>query len=604
MTFDHDLLQEIKSHADIVDVISSYINVIKKGRRFVAKCPFHDDHNPSMDINKDRQTFHCFVCGHGGDVFTFVADYEKISFVDAVKRVCEIINFDDPRLHQQETIKPVDVNIQVLLNCINELQKFYEYGLSTEEGAVAKQYLEKRKLSEEQRSKFSLGYSLNDGKKTIAYLQQKGFSLKNIEDIGIALARSNGTADSNAGRLIFPIKNANGQIVGFSARKLTSGDDAPKYVNSPETKLFKKSKTLYNFHIAKQSAKHDGFVYVLEGFMDVFALDTIGITSAVALMGTKLTEQHLEMLKRLNVEVRLCLDGDKAGQEAMMNIMSSLDKAEIKYRLVSKPGELRDPDEILKQDGEDKLKIYINTLVDPFNFALNYYKNTSPLGSVEDRKKVIAHFAPMLLSVSSKIQRDDYIYKLSEATNFNSNAIRDYLKEVKNSNRNSTENVYTGAPHNEIKFSSLNVKKELRRLTLAERTMLQLMSNSDVAMQFYEKDIKYFTNEIYSKLANYFVECASTIGKVDVTAVIDNISQSDAPNKQELIRELLALEPTTMNSEQLQCALKDCINAIVSERSRVYEKSTLEKALVGKDPQEKSRLIDDYIQRTNKKRLK
>ena len=344
MIFDHDLLQEIKSRADIVDVISSYINVIKKGRRYAAVCPFHDDHNPSMDINKEKQTYHCYVCNHGGDVFSFVSDYEKISFADAVKRVCEIIGFDDPRLHKNEPIKPVDVNIQKLYDCINELQKFYEYGLTTEEGKIARDYLSKRQLSDEQVKKFSLGYALNDGKLTVSYLQQKGFSLKNIEDIGIALARANGTADSNAGRLIFPIKDHNGQVIGFSARKMTSGDDAAKYINSPDTKLFHKTNVLYNYHIAKQSAKHDGFIYVLEGFMDVFALDTIGITSAVAIMGTKLTENHIAMLRRLNVEIRLCLDGDKPGQEAMMGIMATLDKAGLPYRLVSQPGELRDPD--------------------------------------------------------------------------------------------------------------------------------------------------------------------------------------------------------------------------------------------------------------------
>ena len=600
MIFDHGLLQEIKSRADIVDVISSYINVIKKGRRYAAVCPFHDDHNPSMDINKDKQTYHCYVCHHGGDVFSFVADYEKISFADAVKRVCEIINFDDPRLHKNEVKKPVDVNIQTLYNCINELQKFYEYGLTTEEGSVAREYLSKRQLSDEQTKKFSLGYSLHDGKLTVSYLQQKGFSLKNIEDIGIALAKTSGTADSNAGRLIFPIKDANGQVVAFSARKMTSDDDAPKYVNSPETKIFRKSSVLYNYHIAKQSAKHDGYIYVLEGFMDVFALDSVGVTSAVALMGTKLTENHIAMLKRLNVEVRLCLDGDKPGQEAMMGIMANLDKANIPYRLVSVSGELRDPDEILKQDGEDKLKVYINSLVDPFNFALNYYRNYAPLGSMENKKKVVAHFAPMLANMSSKLEFEDYVYKLSEVTNINVNAIKAYVEDVRKSKQSGAradmDDLVDTSDYDPVKF-----KRTLTRLAKAERVLLVNMVNSKEAVEFYEKHVGYFTDDLNRKLANYLIQYASDHDGIDSSMIMDLISSTDEEsNKSELLGLISEINNEEFSKDVMNEVLRDCFKAINQEKEKMFNKTNIAKALEGKDPKEQARLLDDYIKRTNK----
>ncbi len=599
MVFDHDLLQEIKSRADIVDVISSYINVIKKGRRYAAVCPFHDDHNPSMDINKEKQTYHCYVCHHGGDVFSFVADYEKIPFAEAVKRVCEIIGFDDPRLHKNEPIKQVDVNIQTLYNCINELQKFYEYGLQTEEGKVARDYLSKRQLSDEQVAKFALGYALGDGKLTVSYLQQKGFSLKNIEDIGIALARATGTADSNAGRLIFPIKDGNGQVVAFSARKMTSGDDAPKYVNSPETKIFHKSSVLYNYHIAKQSAKHDGYIYVLEGFMDVFAFDSIGITSAVALMGTKLTENHIAMLKRLNVEVRLCLDGDKAGQEAMMGIMSSLDKASIPYRLVSQSGEFRDPDEILKQDGEDKLKVYVNSLVDPFNFALNYYKNYAPLGSMENKKKVVAHFSPMLANIKSKLEFEDYIYKLSEVTNINVNAIRQYVDDVRKAKPKEDRADLGGGDE---EYRRLETLKELSRLARAERLMLAYMINSKEAIKFYEEKIGYFTNDLNRQLANYVVEYNSEYQEINPSMIMDMISSNDEEGKKsELIGLLADVSNDDYSKEDEPIILDDCYKVIVDEKNKMFNRTTIEKALEGKDPKEQARLLNDYIKRTNKR---
>lgn len=599
MKFDYDLLQDIKRHADIVDVISSYVNVIKKGRRYASLCPFHDDHNPSMDINKERQTYHCYVCHAGGDVFSFVSDYEKISFSEAVKKVCEIINYDDPRLHQIKIDKPIDLDLQVLYNCINELQKFYEYGLQVDEGRDAKEYLSKRQISPEQASKFHLGYSLSDGKKTISYLQQKGYSLKNIEDIGIALARISDTSDSNAGRLIFPIKNNDGQVVGFSARNINEKSDAPKYINSPETKIFRKGDILYNFDLAKQSAKHDGYIYLVEGFMDVFAFDTIGINSVAALMGTKLTNKHLEYLRRLNVEVRLCLDGDKAGQSAMMAIMSQLDKAEIHYRLVSMPKEIRDPDEILKQDGKEKLTIFVNSLMEPFDFALNYYKNTSPLSTSEGKRKVISHFAPILAGINDKLEFDDYIYKLADVTGFNPNAIRDYLKSYKPSNKSDDVllNYRTQAPETS---ASLNLNRDLRRLSNAEKIVLKLMANSKQAVDFYEKNIKYFSTEIYRQLANYFVEYASKYEDINISMIVDLIEESNPKNKKELINVLLSLPQEDIEFDKLISILKDCLKVIEEERNRTYEKSLLKKAFEGKDPKEQARLLDDYIKRTNK----
>ncbi len=332
-----------------------------------------------MQISKEHQTFRCFVDNIGGDVFTFVQKYEKCNFEEAVRKVAEIIGYDDPRLHKKAYVKPVDTNLVPVYNCISEIQKFYKYCLMTDEGAVAREYLEKRQISADQQTKFGLGYALQDGKMTIEYLKQKGFSFKNIEDTGIALLQTNGMSDNNAGRLIFPIFDKSGQVVGFSARKMTSGDDAPKYVNSPETKIFTKGKILYNFNNAKQTVKHDGYIYLVEGFMDVFALDSIGVTSCVALMSTKLTTQHIDELRKLNVEVRVCLDGDKPGQEAMMKIISQLNEAHLHARYVSKANELRDPDEILKQDGPEALKVYVNSLVDPFDFIINYYETTLSL---------------------------------------------------------------------------------------------------------------------------------------------------------------------------------------------------------------------------------
>ena len=601
MAIDFDLVKEIKQRADIVDVISYYCSTVqKKGKGYVAVCPFHDDHDPSMQISKERQTFHCFVCQTGGDVFTFVQKYDKCSFEEAVRKVCDIIGFDDPRLHKQVYAKKIDENLVPVYNCINELQKYYVYALTTDEGKTARDYLEKRKLSQEQCAKFGVGYAFKDGNMTIEYLKAKGFSLKNIENTGICKAQTSGMSDNNQGRLIFPIKDANGQVVGFSARKINDDPEAPKYVNSPETVIFTKGNILYNYYLAKQNARHDGYIYVVEGFMDVFAFDTIGITSCVALMSTKLTKQHIELLRKFGVEIRICLDGDKPGQAAMMQLMAQLDEARLPYRLVSVPGEVRDPDEILKQDGEDKLKAYVSSLVDPFNFALNYYQNISPLGSIEDKKKVIHHFMPMIASLDSRLVQDDYIYKLAEATGFTSQAIRNSLKDFR---RKTTTNTPALTYVNEEVDTSLNLKKidrDVRRLTLAERTVLDLMFVSDEAIKFYEQDIKYFYNEVYRAIANFILEQHRSAKDIDSSAMIDELNTLDIKNKDEIISEITAIGFRKDKEQYSKKILEDCQVVINEERTKIYEKNLLKQECEGKSPEEQARIIAEYLKKKQK----
>lgn len=600
MAIDYDVLKEIKERADIVDIISYFLpSVQKKGRNYVCICPFHDDHKPSMQISKEHQTFRCFVDNIGGDVFTFIQKYEKCSFEESVRKVAEIIGYDDPRLHKKTYQAPVNTDLVPIYNCITELQKFYKYCLMTDEGKVARDYLEKRQISADQQAKFGLGYALADGKMTIEYLKQKGFSFKNIEDTGIALLQTSGMSDNNAGRLIFPIFDKSGQVVGFSARKMSSGDDAPKYVNSPITKIFAKASILYNFNNAKQTVKHDGYIYLVEGFMDVFALDSIGITSCVALMSTKLTDEHIQELRKLNVEVRVCLDGDRPGQEAMMKIISQLNEARIHARYVSKSGELRDPDEILKQDGPEVLKAYVNSLVEPFDFIINYYESTSPLGSSDDKKKVINHFIPMISQLKSELDVDNYIYKLEKITGFSAQAIRNLVEKYKSGRKETKTSNKTDVV---VESKTKGVPKELRRLEIAESMVIEQMMVEKEAIKFFEEKIKYFYNETYRVLANFIVDFVHTYpdAQVSPSALIDIVSLSNVDNKEDVVNLLTKLSFRISTIKYSPEALRDCEQIIIEERTKVYERSNLLKAFEGKSVQEQARLMDEYIKRTTK----
>ncbi len=596
MRYDSSLVDDILKQADIVNVVSSYINVIRKGRNYVALCPFHDDKNPSMMISKEKQIFKCFVCGAGGNAISFVEKYEKIPFAEAIRKTAEIIGFHDVRLNKPLEHVQIDETITPLYECIEDLTTYYQFGLSTEEGSGAREYLAKRNIALEQQERFRLGYAIKDGKGTISFLEQKGYSLKTIESIGVALAKANGTSDSNAGRLIFPIQDIDGKVIGYSARKLFDETEGPKYVNSPETKLFHKSSVLYNFHNAKLTAKHDGYIYVLEGFMDVFALDHIGIKSAIAIMGTALTKEQAMILRRLNVEIRLCLDGDSAGQMAMMRIMSVFDAAGIKYRLVSEPRNEKDPDEILQEDGEEKLRKYLNSLVDPFEFALNYYQHTNPLGSLEDRQKVVNHFLPMLIQINKGIDLDDRIYKLAKVTRFEPKAIAKFIEEARRQTSTITPQV-ANLPEMEFK----PFRNDLRRLQNAERQLLYNMFQDKNAVDFYEQNVQFFYIEVYRHIALHIIDYLSKHEQLDVSLLINEISLKESANKDEIINEITSLNVKNLYPKATEEGLNEVRDVIKEETQNLYEKETLKNSLIGKTPREQARIIDDYNRRKMKK---
>jgi len=596
--YSRELVDKILAQADIVTVISSFIPVTKKGRSYVAICPFHDDKNPSLNISKEKQIFKCFVCGTGGNAITFVEKYEKISFEEAVRKVADIIGFHDERLEKEAFHVHVDPTLTPLYGCIDDLEKYYQYGLTIEEGKIAADYLSGRHIGSDQIKKYGLGYAPLDGKKTVQFLQAKGHSLKSIEDIGIALAKLEGTSDSNAGRLIFPLASAEGQVVGFSARKLNE-QQTPKYVNSPETPIFQKGKVIYNYHNAKNTAHHDGYVYVLEGFMDVMALDKAGLPSAVALMGTMLTQDQINLLRRLNCEIRLCLDGDNAGQEGMMRMISLLNKAALPFRLVLNPGDLRDPDDILQESGPEALKAAMNNLADPFDFQIAYYTNVKKLSTPEEKKKVMMYFIPFLRNIPAGLDRDNYIVKLSKATNYETPAIREQINRVEPEDMTSEETTYVDEMDLERLHPELLLKK---RLLKAEREALFYMLGNSEAVKYFETSIESFYYPLYNEIADFVAEYVEKRKEaVNVSELINDIASSGADNADQIISKVSEIAGDNYHPPYSSKELEDCQKAIAEEKEKLFEKASTEKSLSGKSAEEKGAIVKEALSKRQKR---
>ena len=595
--YSQDLIEAVLKHADIVQVISSYIPVEKKGRSYVALCPFHEDKNPSMNISPEKQIFKCFVCGTGGNAIGFVQKFEKISFSEAVRKVAQICNYNDPRLVEDVPKVKVDPNYARLTACIDDLQTFYKYALTIPEGEVARNYLANRDLGPDVIAKYGIGYAPLDGQLSISFLKAKGHSLKSIDDIGVALARGEQTSDHNAGRVIFPLYDPKGQVVGFSARRIRD-DGTSKYVNSPETPLFHKGNVLYNYHNVVGSAHRDGYCYVLEGFMDVMALDKAGIPNAVALMGTALTAQQIGLLKRLRCEIRLCLDGDGPGQTATMKACLALAKENVRFRIVDYQGDLRDPDEILRQDGAEALKARMERLVEAVDFQLGYYTHSRKLETPEERKNVLALFLPYLREKPAGIEFEDMLVKISDATGFQTEAIRELVRQ--SPSKQTPLDVTSLVTPTRDPTSGKAITRMLSKLENAERTMIHCMLESREAIDYFEKNVGTLsTASVLATVAEFLIEYANEHeGNPDLgvlLAMIDSSGIDEAEEVQSAVSDLAMDEALPPYSEKL---LGDCAKIIADESRAMSARMATRRAIASgstEEGAEANRLLAEQI---------
>ena len=588
----NDLALDVLKHADIVHVISSYLTLVKAGKNYKAVCPFHDDTNPSLVISPEKQFFKCFVCGAGGNAISFVQKYEHCSFMEAVKKVAELSNYHPEGLDGYVKAKKVDERKEAILKCLADLNLYYQFALNTPEGKEGLDYLENRKLDASIRSKYKLGYAYKDGKATINFLQKKGHSIKTIEDTGIAKMISPGVyKDMNEGRVTFPIFNIDGNVIGFSARQLVKDENSPKYINSPETYVFHKTNNLYNYHIAKEAARLKGYIYICEGFMDIYALSKIGIDAAVATMGTALTSEHINLLRILNVEVRLCLDGDLPGQRAMMKIANDLAKENINFRVVDNQGSSLDPDEILNQEGKEALEAYLNKLISRFDFALNYYLRSNPLKTVDEKKKLIKEFIPILARMTSELEVDSYLRKLAKITDFDIESIRSLVNRY----RLSSTDVHSAV---KIMKEFRPERKALQKLATAERELLYQMIQNVEAVDFYEENIGAFYDDIYRQIANSIIEYQSEHNSIDPDGVLISIRNSEIENVDEVLDDFMEIRNEDFHIKECNKELLDnLLDTINEEKERINNEDALRDSLKGKSDLEQARIIADYNRR-------
>ncbi len=403
----------IRTSVNIVDVIGSYINLDKKGKNYFGICPFHEDHNPSLSVSEEKQIYTCFVCGATGNVFSFVKDYENISFLEAVEKIAD--NNGIKLTHKLNYIKRYNKEYEIY----NLAVKFYKNNLKSKDGIKAKEYLKSRNIDDNIINDFEIGVSFSDNNLSKLLLSKK-YDEKMLTDIGLC-GKSKELFDIFRNRIMFPIHNSNGEPIGFSGR-IYNGEADSKYVNTRETYIFKKGETLFNYHRAVIEAKKMKYIVICEGQMDAIRIYSSGVKNVVATMGTALTKEHVHLIKKLNVRVVLNMDSDKAGINAALTNGEILKSNGIDVSVIKLDG-AKDPDEYILKYGIDSYKDVINHAINLFDFKINYLKSNKNLNNADELTDYINNVITELNKSDDDILKNVTINKLSEEYNIDKNIL-------------------------------------------------------------------------------------------------------------------------------------------------------------------------------------
>ena len=520
MFYPDEIIEEVRNQNDIVDVISEYVKLQKKGANYFGLCPFHNEKSPSFSVSPGKQMYYCFGCGEGGNVISFVMKYENYSFIEAVQMLASRAGIELPQVtRSKEEKENADKRSQILT--INTLAaKFYYYMLKSEKGVLAYHYLRGRELSDNTITGFGLGYSDKYSDSLYKYMKSKGYKDDILKETGLFTFEEKGVHDKFWNRVMFPIMDVNNKVIAFGGRVM--GDGKPKYLNSPETKVFDKSRNLYGLNIARTSRKD--YLLICEGYMDVISLHQAGFNNAVAALGTSFTSGHASLIKRYAKEVVLTFDSDGAGIKAALRAIPILREAGLSIKVLSmKP--YKDPDEFIKALGpeayEERIEKATNYFIFQVGTLMNEYNLDDPSEKTEFHNKV----ADMLLEFEDEIERNNYLESVCRTFNIPLDGLRQLVKK-KGLN-------YIGKKQREEKetIKSENKEKE-EAVVLAQQILLTWLIEEK---NIFESVAKYvspsdFSDDFYKRVAGIFWAQMEE-NEANPAKIIDNFQDEDEHKK-------------------------------------------------------------------------
>ena len=495
-----EIIEEVRKSADIVDVISEHVQLKKQGKNFSGLCPFHGEKTPSFSVSPDKQLYHCFGCGTGGNVFSFLMELEGLSFMETVQRLAERNNITLPETVSKAEDSSKDERLTPFYEAHSLAAKYYHYVLvETDEGKPAREYLRKRGFTQAAIDQFQVGFAPDSWDFLAPFLEKRGFLMEDMEACGLVGRReSDGKAyDRFRDRVMFPIHHTQGKVIAFGGRGL--GDARPKYLNSHESVIFNKSVTLYGFFQARPKMKKRNEAVLFEGYVDVIAAWRAGIDNGIASLGTAMTEQQAKMIRRNVDRVLLCYDGDGAGQQATYKNARILMDAGLTVTVANLPSGY-DPDDYIQEFGKERFAAdVIGNRKSWMQFLFDYFVIDKDLSLETDRVAYIESILTETSIIENPVERDMYVQKLAERFNLSQNVLREELSRIRSSQRKKE--------HREIRQSIINqtdrsAKKMMTAEENAERELIaHMMRSSDISRMVEDEIGAAFQFEMYQAIA-------------------------------------------------------------------------------------------------------
>lgn len=565
-------INHIVSSVDIVDVVSNYVSLTPKGKNFFGVCPFHNDNHPSMSVSREKQIYTCFSCGATGTVVNFIEDFEHVSFIEALKIVADHagISLD---------IGKVDKKLSNTNNPLYEIydiaSKFYSNNINTSFGKEAKDYLKERNIDEAIIKEFGIGLALKKHDMLLTLLTNKKFDMNLLMKSGLIGRNDYGYLDSYYNRIMFPLWDINGRVVGFSGR-IFHGEEGSKYINSKESEIFKKGELLYNYHRAKDEARREDKIIIMEGFMDVIRANTIGIKNVIAMMGTAVTKEQATLIRRMAKEVILCFDGDRAGAKATLSCSEELLKLNVIPKIVRLEENL-DPDEYISKYGKERFLGKLNNPMNVMDFKLSYLKQEKDLSSNQDVAKYVNDVLLELTKIDDEVLRELTLKKISEESNLEVEFLKSQLQEKQ-------------APPKKIDMPKVVPQRKLNKYDKAQMYLLYYMLQNEEVIRLYNQKITFMPNEKYRNLAFHISYYYKTNGNINIASLMNECNEN-----KDLLKTIGEIEQLRLKEEYTIEEIEDYLNTIKEYNIKNGQAELSQKLKNERDLSEKVKIAEEMI---------
>ncbi|MYV16614.1 DNA primase [Furfurilactobacillus milii] len=566
MRIPEDVIENVRSSVNIADVVGQYVQLKKSGKNLFGLCPFHEEKTPSFSVNEEKQIFHCFSCGRGGNVFKFLMELNNIIFPEAVLQVADDANITIADEYKQTENSPVNSEFGQLIGLYEDAAKLYHHVLmNTQVGEEALDYLHKRGLDDDTINTFDIGFAPAEGLLK-PFFEERNVDYQTLRSSGLFIENQDGQLrDRFSNRVMFTIRNASGKVIAFSGRLLHKDPDAPKYLNSPETKIFHKSDTLFNFDLARREIRKADAVILFEGFMDVIAAYSAGVKNGIASMGTSLTTDQIGILQRVTNTLYVSYDGDDAGQNATHRALSLISgQSNMDLGVVQMPEGL-DPDEYLrKYDAEHFRAVYEGAKETPVGFALRYLARGRNLDNQSDQLTYLNEVLKIVAGVHSPVEQDLYLNQLVDRFGVDKASLKEQLADIR---QTQTPTVVPGEqPATPLPSTPTPVKQLVRepahldRIERAERLLLhRMLIDQSVWLHVTANQDFHFVHDQYQTLFLMAQGFKQTHANVQIAAFLDYV------NDDELQHTLIDITEQPSVDREDMTDVNDCMHIIMNQ---------------------------------------